>query len=259
MSNPFDLLGNDVEDASVVSPPPMPREIVKQSTSTRKSDVPPAKANPAKAKNNRPKATGNEKAYKDRSAGRQQNARKEVSGNATGSRRSKDERKKTDRHSKTGKTDSKKKLDQTWGADSTELNDEEAAEADAKEELIEDATEKKMSLEAYLSSVAAGSDLNTLTKTAPADNVAGAAIAAKEQEVFAKPTKVKTLKSKQLKTKEVLEFDATFADSNPRGGFRGGRGGRGNHRGGRGGHRGGKSNAQEKPKTLDTKNLPSLA
>jgi len=95
----------------------------------------------------------------------------------------------------------------------------------------------------------------------------------KQQEEFIAPTKTKNVKSKAPKTKNILEFDATFADElpkptstrgrgnntrGPRGNnTRGGRGPRGNNtRGPRGNTRGPK---QAGPSINDEANFPSLA
>ncbi|CCH58216.1 hypothetical protein TBLA_0A04200 [Henningerozyma blattae CBS 6284] len=255
MSNPFDLLGNDVEDADVVVLPP--KEIVKKTTSSKKTDTPPPSANPARANKNRSakQSTGNDRALKDKSAGRQQNQKKEVSSNST-SKRSTD-RKKTDRHSRTGKTDSKKKIDQAWGSDATELDDETAAKQDAESEIAQDAAaaaasaSKQMSLQDYMQSVS-GNQLNKTPETKQASDVLeNAELFVKEQEVLVEPTKVKSLRSKQLKTKEFLDFDATFSDALPKNNRRAGKF-----------NKGGKKNSKKNsppPKTLDSMNLPSLA
>lgn len=285
MSNPFDLLGNDVEDANVVVP--VPRELVKKNTSSKKADVPPPSANPARANPNRPRPSGNEGAIRDKTAGRDKNRHKDVPVSAA--EKKTNTRKATDRHSRTGKVDTKKRVNQGWGSNKDEGNVEQAAEVDAAEQLEADNEESEdsgvpavplMSLQDYLNQVAKpessdASDIAAVEQLKLAEN-----FVKKEEEVVA-PSKVKNLKSKQLKAKEYLNFDATFSDALPqrqgnnnrrggssRGGARGGspRGGaRGGNRGGaRGGNRGNaQSNKGGNPvqvhREIDTSNLPSLA
>lgn len=214
--NPFDLLGNDVEDATVVVAPP--KEIVKKNTSSKKADVPPPSADPARANKNRPKPTGNEAAFKDKAAGRKTNRSKAA---PEGNPKRSNVRKATDRHSRTGKVDSEKKVKQAWGDDNKEQDDEEAAAKDAAAELAADqeASEEgsnKKSLKDYLEEVSKN-DLNkTPASKKTVEKFNDAELFVKEQEVFAEPTKVKPLKSKQLKTKQFLNFDATFSDDLPK-------------------------------------------
>ncbi|KAH7588460.1 Stm1 [Nakaseomyces glabratus] len=273
MSNPFDLLGNDVEDPQAAIPLAT-KEIVKKSTSSKKADVPPPSADPAKARKNKGKLSGNEGAIRDKKAGRDNNRARDVGSSATARRNN--DRKMTDRHSRTGKTDSQKKINQAWGDNDRELTVEEQAKRDAESELAEDAEApetqpagpQKMSLADYMNQV----DNNDLNKVPEARKVEETLQAEAKSDVpdYAPATKTKAVKSKQLKTKEFLQFDATFSDnnrdnrdSNRRGGFRGNsRGGRG---GNRGGNRGGKSNSSrggkntaEVNKKIDTSSLPSL-
>ncbi|CDO94023.1 unnamed protein product [Kluyveromyces dobzhanskii CBS 2104] len=215
MSNPFDLLGNDVEDTTVVVSPP--KELVKKSTSSKKADVPPPSADPSKARNNRPKATGNEAVIKDKSAGRTQNRNKDAPASTKPKR---DNRKTTDRQNRTGKTDSSKKVKQGWGDDEKELEQEQAAIADVNAELAVESEEQqpadnKKSLKEYLEELKANSALDApaAKKEVKFD---GEQLEAKEKDVFAPATKVKKVKSKQLKTKQFLDFDVTFSDSLPK-------------------------------------------
>ncbi|EJS42707.1 stm1p [Saccharomyces arboricola H-6] len=282
MSNPFDLLGNDVEDADVVVLPP--KEIVKSNTSSKKADVPPPSADPSKARKNRPKPSGNEGAIRDKSAGRRNNKSKDVTD--TAATKKPNTRKATDRHSRTGKTDTKKKVSQGWGDDKKELSAEKEAQADAAAEIAEDAegsedAEKpkttQLSLQDYLNQQAN----NQFNKVPEAKKVELDAekIEAAEKEAYAPATKVKNVKSKQLKTKEYLDFDATFAESNTRKNFgdRSNFGDRNNNnnnnrnnfnnrRGGRTARKGNNSantdnsaNTVQKNRNIDVSNLPSLA
>lgn len=261
MSNPFDLLGNDIEDPNqeVI----IPRELVKKNTSSKKADVPPPSANPSRSKGPRSKPTGNDGALKDKNAGRKNNKSRNVSGNATAKRDN--SRKQSDRHSRTGKTDSDKKLRQTWGDDNKELDDETAAKADADAQIEADNEEtakasNKMTLDQYLQ----GQD--STEEAAPevsrkVEAIEGAELFVKQEEEYVPATKVKTIKSKQLKTKQFLDFDATFNDNTqrPKRTFD-----RNNRRGGKGPRKNnsGKKvngNAVQRDSSIDTKNLPSLA
>lgn len=94
----------------------------------------------------------------------------------------------------------------------------------------------------------------------------------KQEESFIIPTKTKNVKSKALKTKNILDFDATFSDDLPkptstRGRGSNTRGPRGNNtRGARAprgnstrGPRGGKGPRPAAPALNDEANFPSLA
>ncbi|CAL9731356.1 suppressor protein Stm1p [Monosporozyma unispora] len=267
MSNPFDLLGNDVEDPNQVVVPP--KEIVKSTTSSKKQDVPPPSANPARANKNRSKPSGNEGAIRNKDNGRRNNRSKNVSDSAAGKRDN--TRKQTDRHSRSGKSDSGKKVRQGWGDDKKELDAEEAAKADADAEIEADAEEvsngvKQVSLADYLKSSDNASTLNKTVEAKPVEQIEGTELFVKEQEEFVPATKVKTLKSKQLKTKKFLDFDATFQDAQkPKRSFDRKNDNRNNNR--RGGNKGPRKpnakstngNAVQKDNSIDTKNLPSLA
>lgn len=262
-SNPFDLLGNDVEDADVVVSPP--KEIVKKNTSSKKADVPPPSADPARANKNRPRATGNEAALKDKSAGRQNNRGKE----APESSRTKktNQRRATDRQSISGKVDTQKKVNQGWGSEKSELAAEAEGELDAQAEAaadneVEAATGvAQMSLQDYLQEKSAGS-LNRVPEAKKVEALNNAELYVKETEVLAEATRVKNVKSKQQKAKEYLNFDAVYVDSNPRRDFD-----KNNRRGGRGGKstRGGRKNVKTESnpvhtnRAIDTKNLPTLS
>ncbi|AET39277.1 Stm1p Ecym_4210 [Eremothecium cymbalariae DBVPG len=253
MSNPFDLLGNDVEDATVVVAAP-PKEIVKKSTSSKKADVPPPSADPSRAKNNKPKPTGSEAAFRNKQTGRAQNKAKDA---PAASKPPRDPKKATDRHSRTGKTDSAKKIKQAWGDNDKELEDEEAAAAQAEAELAADAAEEEeasaVSLEAYLNEQHS-SELNKTPVVKSVEKFSDAELLVKKEEVLIEATKVKSVKSKQLKAKQFLEFDGSESfpsssrsrDSN-----------KDSRRGGRGGKRGGKREPAQKPAVVNAK-FPAL-
>ncbi|KAH3687126.1 hypothetical protein WICPIJ_001881 [Wickerhamomyces pijperi] len=207
-------LCNDV-DADV--PALAPREIVKKSTSSKKTDAAPASADKSKARNNRPQPTGNEAAIKDKSAGRSANKAKGVEEAKPASRRPA-KGGKTDRHSKTGKTDSEKKIKQAgWKADGeAELEAETEGAKDAAEEAaaaVEEAKPAGKSLEEYLNEKT--EFVGTQREGRKVEAIEGEVVV-KADETFIAATKTKAVKSKALKQKTFLDFDATFADEAPR-------------------------------------------
>lgn len=268
-TNPFDLLGNDVEDSSVQVPPKPPKELVKKSTSSKKKDVPPPSADITRANRNRPMPTGNEAAIRDRT--RQKNMHRDP---PVDTRPKHPKAKGADRVSRSSRSETHKKEIQGWGegvnreaeAEIQGEQDAQAEEGEESEEAKQD-TPPKMSLQDYLNSVSSN-DLNKKPEAKKAAPLEDAQLMVKQDEVLKEPTKVKNVKAKQLKTKEFLDFDAKFTNSskpsrgNGRGGFRGGRGG--SSRGGRGGRGGGPSKVKEtnpvqKNADIDPKDLPSLS
>lgn len=209
----YALLGNDVEDDV---PAPAPKEIVKKTTSSKKADVPPPSADPAKAKKNSgKKVTGNDAAYKNK------NNNKSTAGpSATPS---KHQKKSFDRHSRTGKTDSKKKVRQGWGGDDKqELEDEAAAAADAAAELEADnvaPSQATKSLQEYLAELQkAEAQLEGRKPAREANQGAEDKWTASEKiEKVSVPLVEsqyeKKYKQKVTKVKKYLDFDAVFGDS----------------------------------------------
>lgn len=144
---------------------------------------------------------------------------------------------------------------------------------DAAEELEEDAEDKpvKKSLDDYLKEREASATIGSQREIRKVESTGDEEVIAKEQESFIAPSKSKNLKQKALKTKNILEFDATFSDDLPKPAPT--RGGRGNARGPRGatrgrgprgnstrGPRGGKApRASSGPSINDEANFPSLA
>lgn len=211
----YALLGNDVEDEEVAAP--MPREIVKKNTSSKKSDVPPASADPAKARKNKKTSTGNEAALKSKHDNR------DVA--APSSTPSKHVKKAFDRHSRTGKTDSKKKIRQGWGDGANELDDEASGARDALAELQADATPAApaaKSLQEYLAELQkAEGDLSGRSSARKANEGAEDKWGAsekieKETTSFVEGTHVKKIKQKAAKEKKYLNFDSVFSDEAPR-------------------------------------------
>lgn len=231
---------------------------MKNNTSSKKADVPPPSANPARANKNRPKPTGNEAAFRDRTAGRKNNKVRDAP-DATAPKKSNASRRATDRHSRSGKVDTDKKVRQGWGDDNKELADEAAAERDAQAEIAADQTEEqapasnKKSLQDYLNEIN-NNEFNKAPAPKQVEKFDDAELLVKTEEVFAEPTKVKNLKSKQLKTKQFLEFDVSFSDSKPK-----------PRKFDNGPRRGGKpkasknTNTAEKKPAVNAKNFPSLA
>lgn len=243
---------------------------MKNNTSSKKSDVPPPSADPAKAKK-KSKTSGNEAALKSKINN------KDVS--APSSTPSKHYKKPFDRHSRSGKTDSGKKIKQSWGQKSAaDLEvDAEAegldAEVDGEAEQAEvvDNTPKK-SLQDYFAELELKQkELGGAKKVRAANEGseskwANAEKIEKTQQDYVGSTVAKKAKAKAPKEKKFLEIDAKFADSQPaprgdfgarRGGNRGGNRGRGETRG-RGGARGGRGNQGAAKPAVDDKNFPSL-
>lgn len=272
----YDLLGNDVEDDSAAPSLPI-KEVVRKNTSSKKADVPPPSADPAKAKK-KSKPTGNEGALKTK------NTNKDAP--VPQSTATKHQKKPFDRHSRSGKTDSEKKLKQGWGeSDRRELDGEVEGTRDAIAELEDESVEEtepvdntpKKSLQEYLAEQEQKQkELDGAKKLRQANEGAEQKWTAeqrieKQQEAYFASTHQKKVKAKQPKEKVFLEIEASFSDeqqqfrnNNSRGGPRGGA--RGGARGGvkRGGARGGARGGQGEAKAKATKaafneeNFPSL-
>lgn len=246
-------------------PPQTPREVVKNTTSSKKSDVPPAKADPTRAKKNKKGPTGNEAALKNKT-----NNKDVAPPSNTASHK---EKKPFDRHSRTGKTDSKKKFKQGWGSDDKrELDDETNATGDALVDSEKDAAEKgepappaAKSLQDYLSELQLAENNLDGKRTVRSANQgaeekwAQGEVVEKHTEDFVKATHARKQKQKASKEKKFLDFTAMFPDEAPRpqadstrGGFKGSRGPKPT-RGGKGG------NAKKaQPPVVNDKNFPSL-
>lgn len=217
IQNLYALLGNDVEDEEV-APAPMPKEIVKKTTSSKKADVAPASADPARAKKNKKPVTGNEAALKDKANN------KSVPAPAGGSKR---EKKPFDRHSRTGKTDSKKKVAQGWGDDRREGDDEAAGLADAAAEIAAEAKEEPAapagkSLKEYLaeqqqleSALGAKSAARKANEGAE-DKWTSFDVIQKETQAFVEATSGKKVRQRAPKEKKLLDFTASFGEEAPK-------------------------------------------
>ncbi|KAK6534224.1 hypothetical protein TWF281_005555 [Arthrobotrys megalospora] len=149
--NPFDLLGNDIEDENDTPKPPM-KEIVKKTTTSKKADVVPPKAAAAPADTRgprRPRGEGNEGAFRDRGAGRENNRSKPT--DQQGGLRERGDRggrgrggrggrgREFERHSGTGRLDTDKQVSQGWGNNKSEWTEEQAGENIAQAEAADEA------------------------------------------------------------------------------------------------------------------------
>ncbi|CAN3501905.1 ribosome-associated protein Stm1p [Diutina catenulata] len=238
------LLGNDVEDSNDTS---FPKEIVKQTTSSKKADVPPASADPARANKNRRKPTGNEAAARAKNTNRGKEAPADTS--------SKHQKKPFDRHSRRN-ADSKKKVRQGWGESTKAQIDAEVEGAeDADEEASKDqgpappAAPKGKSLAEYfeeLKTKQSGLEgSKNLRQANDGADVAGDKIE-KQEEEFVSATANKQAKQKKNKEKKFLDFEAVFADQ-PRQSAPRDRGERPSNRGERPSNRGGRDGAKKGP------------
>ena len=256
------------------STPKLPiREVVKNTTSSKKGDVPPPSADPTKAKK-KAKVAGNEGAFKNRSDN------KNVS--APSSTPSKHYKKPFDRHSRSNKSDGKKIKD----GERRELEAETEGLADAVEEtdtenpaaVAEVDNEPKKSLSDYFAELQVkqqeldGKKNVRQANAGSADKWTEAERIQKEEEAYFAPSVAKKAKAKAAKEKKFLDIEASFSDqtanSRPseskRGGERGGFNKRGGKRGGeRGGERGGFNGRKPAPSSakkpaVNDQNFPPL-
>lgn len=245
------MLGNDVEDDST---PQLPiKEVVRKNTSSKKSDVPPPSADPAKAKK-KSKPTGNEGALKNKP-----NNKVVPPPSSTASKHYK---KPLDRHSRSGKSDSAKKIKQGWGSDDKR---ELEAETDAVEDAVQDLADEdhenvekfeipKQSLTDYFAELQlkqqelGNRKASRKANEGSEDKWSSGEVLTKQQESYVSPSASKRTKGKSQKEKKFLNFEASFADethsSSSRPPFK----------------KGGKKNfAPRKPKpAVNDKNFPSL-
>lgn len=251
----YALLGNDVEDSSVVDGS-YPKEIVKKGTSSKKADVPPPSADPAKARNNKKKPTGNEAAARTKNTNRTKGG--------PSSTPSKHQKKPFDKHSRKN-DDSKKKVRQGWG-ESTKAQAEGEVEGakDAEIEIEKDAAApaappkpQGKSLAEYFEELKvkqSGLEGAKATREANegSEKWTNAEKIEKQQEEFVSATAVKATKQKAKKEKKFLDFDAVFADQSSRDDSKSFKGGKKST----GGKKNSKSNTL-KPEVNDV-NFPSL-
>ncbi|RAL15488.1 putative telomere and ribosome associated protein Stm1 [Aspergillus homomorphus CBS 101889] len=292
--NLYELLGNDPELDPNREPEPPTKAVDRPAPRVGKRDAPKeAPSTQPRAENNSRRggrATGNEAAFRDRNAGRNNNREKVVEDPKEGQRRGfhargdRGERVRHDRQSRTGQTDTRKQVNQGWGNQSGDKtwDDEKAGEDIAHKDENEPQTpaaeeepaDKSKSFADYLAEKAAQGDLSakpvrSANEGSKLDKKWAAAKELKpreEEEAYIQGQDAKSKREKQRKEKNFLEVDMRFVEA-PRGGAnaprgRGGRGGRG-ARGGRGGNN---TNAPRPSAaattgasvTVDEKNFPSL-
>lgn len=199
------------------APAPMPREILSKTTSSKKTDVPPSTADPAKARKNKKSVTGNEAAFKDKIKN------KAIAAPTGGPRR---EKKSFDRHSRSNKTDSKKKIALGWGDGRREVVDEAAALADAVTELAVDAKSEPAapvgrSLKEYLAEQqqleqALSKNTTKRVNLGSDEKWKSLEVIQKETLPLVEPTFSKKIRQRAPKEKKLLDFTASFSEQAPR-------------------------------------------
>lgn len=267
--NMFAYLGNDEEEEKPTVPVKTVDKAVKGTTKRGAEPAPPVRAPGAGSR--RGGATGNEGAFRDRGAGRDNNqARSTEEGprggprggagaRVRGGRGARSRRDLDDRQSRNvGHSASDKQAAASWGANEgeAELKDEQAGEAIAKSEqknaLAEDAAgeeeaepeDKSVSYADYLAqqaekklSLDSGLKPRAANEGSKSDKKWDSAkpLEKEESDYFA-PGQSKSKRERQQKVKQTVDFDPRFVEpERTRGGSRGGRGA---GRGGRGGERG---------------------
>uniref|UniRef100_A0A060SZM1 ARAD1C01738p n=1 Tax=Blastobotrys adeninivorans TaxID=409370 RepID=A0A060SZM1_BLAAD len=272
--NLFAVLGDDGEQQQAPSLSTVAPEVVRKTTSSKKSDNPPPKADPNRANPNRAKAQGNEAAFRDKNAGRDSNRSKAAPENTKGARRGRDK----DRRSQTGRNDTSKKVTKGWGDNRKQAQEEASAEsiakADEKADASEDAEAAEVveepdntkTLEEYMEELRAKTAaLNVRHERKPNEGAddskwQNAAELVKEEVAFVPATKTKTVRSKTKKEKQILEADLSFEapqqSRGDRGDRRGPRRGGNDRRGGRGGNnaRSGKPAGGRRPAPVNVTN-----
>ncbi|KAL5604743.1 hypothetical protein BROUX41_001912 [Berkeleyomyces rouxiae] len=245
--NPFDLLGDGDSPAPAAAP--------------AKKEA-PASAAPARR-------GGNEAAFRDKNAGRENNRGKTTEesgarrtrGGARGGRGSRFPRQMDDRHSKSVGGPGEKQADKAWGAieGNAELKDEiageEIAAADKTEEeateeaepeekvksfddFLAEKAEKKLALGESLSLRQANEGSKTNKKWETAKQVVN------EEADYFTPGTGKAVRQRERKVKQTIDIEPRFVEAERPSRSEGGRGGRGGFRGeGRGEGRGARGNA----------------
>ncbi|KAJ5625800.1 hypothetical protein N7510_002109 [Penicillium lagena] len=191
------------------------------------------------------RTTGNEAAFRDRNAGRNNNREKPTDEAQPPRRGERSGRGRGDRQSRSGQTDTHKKVEQGWGADNGEKawTDERIGENIAKEDENEPQTpadeeakelaDKSMSYTDYLAEQAQKDSLaakpvraaNEGTKTDSKWAAAKELKRTEEEDAYIQGSSEKAKREKQRKEKNFLDVDMRFVEqpsSGPRGGGRGG-------------------------------------
>ncbi|KAJ6057106.1 hypothetical protein N7499_009977 [Penicillium canescens] len=260
--NLYELLGNDPElDPSRPAPPPT-RAVDRTADRSGKRDTPKepaARHNEANARRGGRVTAGNEAAFRDRNAGRNNNREKPTDEAAQPARR-RGGGGRGDRQSRTGQTDTRKQVQQGWGAESGEKtwDDERQGEKIAKNEEAEpqtpadeEAKEEPDNSKSFADYLAEKAQKETLAaKPVRAANegskldkkwAEAKELAKDDEESYIAGSGEKTKREKQRKEKNFLDVDLRYVEP-PRSGPapRGGRGGRGDRgdRPARGGERG---------------------
>ncbi|KAI9929078.1 hypothetical protein ASPWEDRAFT_36970 [Aspergillus wentii DTO 134E9] len=283
--NVYELLGNDPELDPNRPPAPPAKAVDRPAPRHGKRDAPKEPVSqPRPETNNRRggRPGGNEAAFRDRNAGRNSNREKPTEEGAAPPQRRGGDRggRRGDRQSRSGQTDTRKQVNQGWGAQSGEkaLDDEKAAEDIANKDENEpetpaedaEAADKSKSFADYLAEKAQQDDLRAKPVRAANEGSKLDKKWAEAKELkddgeteYIKGKEEKGKREKQRKEKNFLDVDLRFVEA-PRTGGNGprGRGGRGGA--GRGGARGGRGNGpraggeRAAPVTVDEKNFPSL-
>ncbi|EOD49177.1 Hyaluronan/mRNA-binding protein [Neofusicoccum parvum] len=272
--NLYELLGNDPElDPERRQPVPPTKAIDKPAARTGKrnagSEAPLKPAPATGVRGGRQQFSGNEGAFRDRTAGSSNNRGKptddglrqdrhsnRLRGGERGGRGGRGGPRRDDRHGRTGVSDTPKQVQQGWGGEdgNKELADEIAGDAIAKQE--EDAAadeaaqaeaeaaaeeEKVKSYDDYLAEIlekkaALGGNVEIRKPNEGASKKfpEGKAIERAEEEAYFAGDGGKKARDRGKKEKAQLDLGDIYGRGDERGGFRGGRGG---PRGGRGGPR----------------------
>ncbi|EPS44304.1 hypothetical protein H072_1708 [Dactylellina haptotyla CBS 200.50] len=151
--NMFDLLGNDIVDEDETPKAPM-KEIVKKSTTSKKADALPTKTaapvDSTRGAGRRPRGEGNDAAFRDRGAGRENNRSRPTDESGAFNRGDRAPRgrggsgrgrgRQFDRHSATDRVDTDKQVSQGWGSNkgNSEWNDEQAGQNIAQAEATDE-------------------------------------------------------------------------------------------------------------------------
>lgn len=254
--NLYELLGNDPElDPSRPAPPPA-KAVDRPTARSGKRDAPKEAPTAAPREGNNRRGgrvtAGNEAAFRDRTAGRSNNRSKPTDETEQPARGGRGGRGRGDRQSRTGQTDTRKQVQQGWGAESGEKawDDERQGERLAKaeenapetpaEEIEEPDNSKSFS--DYLAEKAARESLAAKPVRAANEGVkedkkwaTAKEVEHKEEEAYFQGASEKTQRQKQRKEKNFLDVDLRFVEQ-PRSGPspHGGRGGRGGDRAPRG-------------------------
>lgn len=283
--NPYDVLGNDLPEDD--TPTKAPKLVVKNTTSTKKQEEKPVRDTAAGGNRggNRNKYTGNEQAFRDRGAGRENNRSKDTDQQGglrergdRGGRggRGRGGRREYDRHSGSGRDEHEKQVAHGWGATegnsewndeiagqelaqkdaagadpadpnaSTDAADENAAPAEEEEEVAKTYDDYLAELAQRQANLGPRTDVRRPNEGSREDKKwANAKALDKADEEYFAGEDRDKTRTRQRKQKNLLDIEPRFVE--PRENRRGGdRGGRGG-RGDRGG-RGGRGGGGDRPR-----------